>query len=263
MTVREYSRLGTLLRGSAIFAMVDSRRAMAIDNNKKHLRLLHMSDVHIGTDIYTGEALSGLDAALALADSAHADAILVAGDLFDHHRVPAETVDRVMNALAGSGRPVVVLPGNHDTVLTKGLWSGEAPDGVSILMEAEGETLVLDELGLAVWGRPVYDHNPEFHPLEGMPPRPQDGWYVSMAHGIVMDFEEATWRSSPIFLDEIAEAPCDYIALGHVHVYRDVSQNGVPAFYSGAPSGALKRGVALVEMDPEAGVSVTPLEITA
>ena len=233
-----------------------------VSTSKKHLRLLHMSDVHIGTDIYQGAALDGLDSALALADSSQADAILVAGDLFDHHRVPTETVDRVMDALAASKKPVVVLPGNHDTILTQGLWGGKTPDGVTILLEADGETLALDELGLTVWGRPVYDHNPEFRPLLGMPPRPDDGWYVSMAHGIVMDFEEATWRSSPIYFDEIAKAPCDYIALGHVHVYRDVSQNGVPAFYSGAPAGAMKRGVAIVDMDPDKGVSVSPLEIT-
>ena len=207
----------------------------------------------------SADALEGLDQALALARAAEVDAILVAGDLFDHHRVSLEMVDRVMDDLASSERPVVVLPGNHDTVLTQGIWSGDAPEGVSILREADGEMLFLDELGLAVWGRPVYDHHPGFRPLEGMPPRPRDGWYVSMAHGLVMDFEEAAMRSSPISPDEIADAGCDYIALGHVHIFRDVSQNGVPAFYSGAPSGSRRRGVALVELDPENGVSVSHL----
>ena len=220
-----------------------------------------MADVHIGADSYADEALQGFDGALALARAVKADAILIAGDLFDHHRVSPATVDRVMDALGASERPVVVLPGNHDTVLTRGLWPGEAPTGVSILREAEGEMLFLDELGLAVWGRPVYDHHPGFRPLEGMPHRPWDGWYVTMAHGLVMDFPEAALRSSPITSDEIAEAGCDYIALGHVHAFRDVSQNGVPAFYSGAPSGAGTRGVALVELDPETGVSVSPLAI--
>lgn len=218
-----------------------------------------MSDVHVGADVESVEALKGLDQALALARAAYADAILVAGDLFDHHRVSTAMVDRVMDALAASERPVVVLPGNHDTVLTEGLWSGEAPRGVSILREADGEMLILDELGLAVWGRPVYDHHPGFRPLEGMPPRPWDGWYVSMAHGLVMDFPEDGLRSSPISYEEIAQAGCDYIALGHVHVFRDMSQNGVPAFYSGAPSGLRARGVALVELDPETGVSVSHL----
>jgi DNA repair exonuclease SbcCD nuclease subunit len=220
-----------------------------------------MSDVHVGSDVYAGEALRGLDDALALARTTKADAILVAGDLFDHHRVSLSTVEGVMDALAATERPVVVVPGNHDTVLTQDLWPGDAPSNVSILREADGEMLFLDELGLAVWGRPVYDHHPGFRPLEGMPPRPWDGWYVPMAHGLFMDFPDGAWRSSPILPDEIAEADCDYIALGHVHVFRDVSQNGVPAFYSGAPSGAKTRGAVLVELDPETGVSVTHLAI--
>jgi hypothetical protein len=49
--------------------------------------------------------------------------------------------------------------------------------------------------------------------------------------------------------------------LGHVHVFRDVSQNGVPAYYSGAPSGAQTKTVAIVDLDPVSGVSVSPLEI--
>ena len=217
-----------------------------------------MSDVHIGTDIYPEEALRGFDEALAMARTAEVDAILVAGDLFDHHRVPLATVDRVMAALAATDRPAVVLPGNHDTLLTQGLWPGEPPRGVFILRQAAGEMLFFDELGLAVWGRPVYDHHPGFRPLEGMPPRPRDGWYVSMAHGLVRDFPEAECRSSPIFPEEIAAAGCDYIALGHVHVFRDASQNGVPAFYSGAPSGTRNPCVALVDLDPKTGVSVLP-----
>ena len=69
------------------------------------------------------------------------------------------------------------------------------------------------------------------------------------------------FRASPISPDEIAMAPCDYVALGHVHVFRDVSQNGVPAYYSGAPSGSQTKTVAIVDLDPVSGVSVLPLEI--
>ncbi len=120
-----------------------------------------------------------------------------------------------MNSFSASSRPVVVLPGNHDTVLTRGLWTGEVPPGVSILFEADGETMFFDELGLAVWGRPVYDHHPGFRPLEGIPLRPWDGWYIAMGHGMVTDFPESEWRSSPIYPEDIAAADCDYIALGH------------------------------------------------
>ena len=78
--------------------------------------------------------------------------------------------------------------------------------------------------------------------------------------GLYMDTPDP-FRASPISPDEIAMAPCDYVALGHVHVFRDVSQNGVPAYYSGAPSGSQTKTVAIVDLDPVSGVSVSPLEI--
>ena len=167
-----------------------------------------------------------------------------------------------MDDLGACGVPVVVLPGNHDTVLTERRWSGDLPCGVTVLLRAEGELVLLEELGLSVWGRPVYVHHPGFRPLEGMPPRPGDGWYVAMGHGLLIDGDEDIMRSSPISPTEIGQAACDYIALGHVHVFRDVSHNGVPAFYSGATSGAGTRSIALVELDPVAGVTVSPVAIS-
>ena len=231
-------------------------------NDKRSLTLIHMSDLHIGTDIRPEEALAGLAAALALVRQTQADAVLVAGDLFDSQRVPTETVSGVLDDLGACGVPVVVLPGNHDTVLTQKQWSRDVPHGVTILQQAEGELIFLERLGLTVWGRPVYVHETRFRPLAGMPSRPGNGWYVAMGHGLLIDYDDQDMRSSPISPEEIGQAPCDYIALGHVHAFRDVSQNGVPAFYSGAPSGAGTRSVALVELDPIAGVFVTPLQVS-
>ena len=228
---------------------------------KAPLRLLHASDLHIGNDIYPEDALWGFEAALARGQEMGVDVILIAGDLFDSFRVPDATVGRVLKDLGAVGRPVVVLPGNHDVVLTNGQWSGWLPGNVTILKEAEGELVFLPDLDLTVWGRPVYDHHPGFRPLEGLPPRSRNGWYVPMAHGMFMGLHVEHFRSSPITAEEIAQAECDYIALGHVHVFRDVSQNGVPAFYCGAPSGPQAKSVALVELDPQAGVTVSPVQI--
>ncbi len=82
-----------------------------------------------------------------------------------------------------------------------------------------------------------------------------------MGHGLFMDVPAMPLRSSPISPDEISGASCDYIALGHVHVFRDVSQGGVPAFYSGAPSGSHAGAVALVELDPDSGVAVRSSQV--
>ncbi|MCH7625704.1 MAG: DNA repair exonuclease [Chloroflexi bacterium] len=229
-------------------------------SERKRIRLLHTSDLHVGTDIYPEEAIQGFEAMLGQCRSTSPDAVLIAGDLFDHHRVPDRTIDRVLTDLADLGLPVVILPGNHDTVLKDNIDASDLPANISLITMPEGESVTLDQLGLTVWGRPVFDHLPSFRPLEGMPPKPSDGWFVAMAHGLFMEVVDPI-RSSPITPDDVAGATCDYLALGHVHVFRDVSRNGVPAYYSGAPSGSQARTVAIVDLDPASGVSVTPLKI--
>ena len=225
------------------------------------LRLLHTSDLHIGSDIYPEDALRGLEAMLASSHEMRVDAIIIAGDLFDNRRISDAIVNRVFDDLGSFGKPVIVLPGNHDTLLTTGWTSRSLPENLDLIRQEDGELILIESLNLAVWGRPVFDHNPDFHPLEGLPPRPGNSWYVPIAHGMFMDGQIEEFRSSPITPREISEANCDYIALGHVHAFRNVSQNGVPAYYSGAPSGSQRRTVAVVDLNPETGVSVSPLNL--
>ncbi len=229
-------------------------------NQKERIRLLHTSDLHVRTAIYPEEAIRGFEAMLGLSRRTSPDAVLIAGDLFDHHRVPDRTIERVLTDLANLELPVVILPGNHDTLLKDNIDASDLPANVLLIARPEGQSVTLDQLGLTVWGRPVFDHVPSFRPLEGMPSRPSDNWFVAMAHGLYMEKVDPI-RSSPITPDDVAGATCDYLALGHVHVFRDVSRNGVPAYYSGAPSGTQARTVAIVDLDPAIGVSVTPLEV--
>ena len=80
-----------------------------------------------------------------------------------------------------------------------------------------------------------------------------------VGHGLVLGDEawgdgDRGTRSSPIVGSELATTACDYIALGHVHAFREVSTamdgcgaraelgaegsvDGPPAYYSGAPWG--------------------------
>ncbi len=227
-------------------------------DSRPSVRLLHTSDLHVGSDVYADDALRGLDAVLASARRHEVDALLIAGDLFDNKRVSDATVDKVLADLGSLGVPVVVLPGNHDTLLTTAWKSPKMPPNLSLMRTDGADMVFVAELGLAVWGRPVYDHHPGNRPMADLPPRPQGCWYVPMAHGLFMDGPVDEFRSSPITIDEIAGADCDYVALGHVHALREVSQNGVTAYYSGAPSGSQAKTAIVVDLDPQAGVSVSP-----
>ena len=230
---------------------------------RKRIRLLHTSDVHIGSDLYPRDARQGFENVLDTVRHLSVDALLIAGDLFDSGTVPEDSVHYVFESLAGLHRPVLVLPGNHDTLMTSDSFLlHESRENVHILRDPVGEMVHFSDLTLSVWGCPVYHHVPEFHPLGDIQPRPDGGWYVAIGHGIVLDSVSFIDRGSPITHEELANADCDYIALGHTHVFRDVTKGKASAFYSGAPSGGQERTAALVTLDPDLGVSVERIHVS-
>ncbi len=111
---------------------------MTSEHDRRRIRLMHTSDLHIGTDIYPDEALQGFESMLELSRSTASDAVLIAGDLFDHHRVPKRIVDQVMGDLGDLELPVVILPGNHDAVLKDDIDIGNLPANVSLITRPEG-----------------------------------------------------------------------------------------------------------------------------
>ena len=114
------------------------------------------------------------------------------------------------------------------------------------------------ELTLCLWGKAMPAHTPQFQPLAGMPDASNGRWLVALAHAHFHFEDDKDLRSSPIFPEEVAQAPCDYLALGHWDRHVDVSQGRVKAVYSGAPLGAVRTddtvSVTVVELDPSAGV---------
>src|SRR6185437_3861384 len=94
------------------------RTWMSRNSEKRELRLVHSSDLHVDDDriasLHGGDGTGGLAAVIAPAHRLGADLPLLAGDTFDNHMVSADTIARAGRLLADSGLPVVVLPGNHE-----------------------------------------------------------------------------------------------------------------------------------------------------
>ena len=228
------------------------------------LRLVHTSDIHLGTGRSGPEAMDALTAVADTVRDLRADMLLIVGDLFDHPRVPDGLLEFFTRQVDRLSVPVVVLPGNHDcygddSVYRRGPFLGP-PENLHVISSLEGETIAFPHLGLRVWGRAMVQHSPSFRPLDGMPDHASEGWYVAMAHGHFHYEYDRDERSAPILPQEVLAAECDYLALGHWDRYVDVSQGGAKAFYSGTPtmwmSGGPGGGVAVVELDPERGVRV-------
>ena len=87
------------------------------------MKLLHTSDWHLGKRLGEFSRIEEQQAVMQeicdIADREKADAILVAGDLFDSFNPPAEAVDlfyKTLKKLSKNGsRPVIAISGNHDS----------------------------------------------------------------------------------------------------------------------------------------------------
>ena len=229
----------------------------------KKLRLIHTSDTHLGDPAGHPRAEEVLSSVVDSVARWRADALLLAGDVFDNERVSDDVVERFVGQIARLDAPAIVLPGNHDLAHRTSVYNRapfkDAPANLRVICNPEGETLPFPELGLELWGRAMLSHTPEFRPLAGMPEPSQGRWLVAMAHGHFHFEEDREQRSSPIYPDDIASSSCHYLALGHWDRHADVSRADTIAVYSGCPYGPIgapeQGAVCVVELDPESGVS--------
>ena len=233
---------------------------------QRKIRIIHTSDTHLGDDWDPEAANRALAAVVDGVHRLHADALLIAGDVFDNARISDALLEFFVAEMARAKVPTVILPGNHDLYDHASLYLrspfADSPDNLHIINGTMGQTLSFPELTLDVWGRAMDSHTPSFRPLAGIPVERNGHWLVGIAHGHFHFPDDTEERSSPIRPHEIGESACDYIALGHWERFEDVSQGGVTAYYSGSPIGAAsQRGevaVNVVDLDPalDAQVSV-------
>ena len=237
--------------------------------SRKKVRLIHTSDVHLGDQTGHPTAEEALRAVVDVVTRLRGDMLLLVGDIFDNGRVSDPVVQSFLGQVARLDTPAILLPGNHDLYDEESVYRRKVfdakPPNLHIISEAKGQAISFPELTLDVWGRAMPSHTPDFRPLEGMPSLRNGHWLVALAHGHFHFPDDLDLRSSPIYPEEVAAAPCDYLALGHWDRNVDVSQGRVTAVYSGTARGPSTKDpvaeVTVVDLDPEGGVSYrqTPL----
>lgn len=229
----------------------------------KKIRLIHTSDTHLGDDWHAELSNKALQTLVSGVSRLKGDMLLLVGDVFDHARVSDATLEFFVEQMSRLSVPAIVLPGNHDLYGEGSLYLrepfSEKPANLHILSRVQGETLSFPELGLDVWGRAMLEHTPSFQPLAGMQAGTDGHWLVALAHGHYHFEQDTDRRSAPIYPDEVAQAPCHYLALGHWERHVDVSQGDTTAVYSGSPLGALQSNdqvtVTVADLDPDQGVT--------
>ena len=236
-----------------------------IQSPRKKVRLIHTSDTHLGDGMGHPRSETALKAVVEAVPRLEGDVLLLVGDVFDNDRIPDSVLEFFLDQISRLPVPAVVLPGNHDLYDEGSLYHREPfsrkPSNLHIFTQAEGESITLPDLTLDLWGRAMPSHTPQFSPLAGMPAADNGHWLVALAHGHFHFDYDKDQRSSPIYPQEIAEAPCDYLALGHWDRHEDVSQGRVKAAYSGCPLGPSRAdpvgSVTVVDLDPLQGVHLS------
>jgi DNA repair exonuclease SbcCD nuclease subunit len=228
---------------------------------RAELRIVHSSDLHVGEGftepLHKGDGTAGLRVVIAAARAAKADALILAGDTFEHNRLSAGLLDRAAALLADAAMPIVILPGNHDPAIADSVFHRAiaAPKNVRVIGVTDEAVVSFPDLALEIWGNAHRDYG-DSAPLAQPWPR-RSFWQIAVGHGHYAPVADRSTNLRPGWLigdDEIAATGADYVALGHWNRHVRVGSDKVAAYYSGSPDYALT--VNLVTLSPSGTVTV-------
>ena len=162
---------------------------------------------------------------------------LISGDLFDSETVTADTKALMEREFASAPDCVFFLsPGNHDP-LTPGspYRSMNLPKNVH-LFGAEKSCVVLEELGVAVYGFAFDGTNGSTNPVLGYPRKRDDLVNILCCHGDLEGGSSSPY--CPFTREDLGRSGFDYVALGHIHKGTGLMcENGVYWAYPGCIEG--------------------------
>lgn len=213
------------------------------------MRLVHLSDIHLGFRQYQRQTPMGInqreaDVANALRKVIDAvielrpDLVLIAGDVFHTVRPTNPAIlhaflqfSRMMQMLPDT--TVVMVAGNHDTPRTAEtgcILRLFKPIGITVV-DGEAQRIPVAHLDLSILAVPDMQGK---RPL--LDPDPAAKYNILLLHGEIEGVLPRYGREldrSPMEITqkELGAERWDYVALGHYHVYRSVAPN---AFYSGS-----------------------------
>ena len=231
------------------------------------MKLIHLGDLHLGKCVLEEPMLEEqrrfLEQVARTAADRQADAVVIAGDLYDRAVPPAEAVevlDAFFSSLHDAGIPVLAVPGNHDSPERLGFASrilaGQSLHIAGTYNGAVSRVVLEDEYG------PVHFHLlPFLRPatvrarlggdpgstdeavraaLAGLPGEP-GARNVLVAHQFVTAggrLPETCESETPSVggsdqVDASAFDGFDYVALGHLHRAQPVGRETVR--YAGSP----------------------------
>ncbi len=181
-----------------------------------------------------------IDAVARLADL-DAQFVVVAGDVFHDNSVTATVRTRAWEAMRSIGKPVFLLPGNHDAYDAGSIYrrhQAEIPDNVTILTDDTPVTHA-DLPNVEIVGAPFLSRYPHTEPvadaLAKLEPAAPGITRVLVGHGTVYGFGGDTGNIIDVELVEaaLADGRVHYVGIGDKHSTESIGSSG-RFWYSGA-----------------------------
>jgi DNA repair protein SbcD/Mre11 len=207
------------------------------------MRIALIADVHLDSQFglfppeLARERRHGIEEALRRAIGVAAeeavDAVLLAGDLYEHERVAPDTGELLRSLLAEvAPLPVFVAPGNHDWLGPESLYARlEWPSNVHVFREDRLEPVELED-GLTLWGAAHRAPANTDGFLDGFRVA-RGGVNVALFHGSERSrlvFEhEAKMPHAPFLGEQISEAGLSHAFCGHYHTPADAPSTPIRA----------------------------------
>ncbi|PPK97643.1 DNA repair exonuclease SbcCD nuclease subunit [Kineococcus xinjiangensis] len=248
------------------------------------VRIVHAADIHLDSPLRGLARLGDDDLArtlrqasrgalanlVALCEEQGADVLVIAGDLYDgtwHDYATGRFFTEQMRRLADSGIRVFLASGNHDaeSQITHSL---TLPPNVHLFDVGAAETLVLDDLGLAVHGQGYRTKAVSDNLAADYPERVSGLVNVGVLHAAVDGSAGEHARYAPCSVADLRALGYEYTALGHIHVRQVLLSGEHTVAYSGNLQGRHPRetgpkGAYVVDLEPgaEARASFHALDV--
>jgi exonuclease SbcD len=261
------------------------------------MRFLHTSDWHLGKTLCNANLLEdqahALDQVVAMVRETRAEALVVAGDLYDRAVPPKEAVallnDTLDRLVRGCGIPVLIIGGNHDSPERLGFASGFLgsqglhlagpldPDPAPVLIGRTAFHLLpyadpaMARFALGDDSLRSHQEVLEAQLARALARHPEGYRFVAVAHafvagGSVSDSELGLSVGGTGEVDPALFRICDYAALGHLHRPQEAGHAHVR--YAGsllkysASEAAHVKALTLVELPEWGEVRTEPLTLT-
>ena len=207
------------------------------------MKLLHAADFHLDSPFAAlspeqaaqrrSEQRALLERLAELCRTRGASLLLLAGDLFDGERVYKETVNALREALAACPMPVLIAPGNHDSLRPDSPYlTSSWPENVHIFTSRQITAADFPELDCRVYGAGFQTEHCE-PLLEGFRAKQDGRINLMVLHGDAAGGSDY----NPITPAQVAASGLDYLALGHIHKRGTLEAGGTLCAWPGCAMG--------------------------